>query len=136
METNEMKPKDIPLGALIDSLNDVREKRRALAAEDKKLVAEFESLEEQIKARLSAEGMDKATGKKASVSLSHTTVATVKDWDAVCQFVKKTGHFQLFQRRISDPAFREIIALPKMKSGIPGLESFDKISINLRNVES
>jgi hypothetical protein len=125
-----MKSNDIPLGALIDSINEVRESRRILAAQDKELEATYKDLEEKIKARLDAEGMDKATGKKATASLTTVTVATIKDWDAVCKWVKKTGHFQLFQRRISDPAYREILELKK--AGVPGLDAFDKINLNLR----
>lgn len=125
-----MKSNDIPLGALIDSINDVRESRRLLAAQDKELEATYKDLEEKIKARLAAEGMDKGTGKKATASLTTVTVATIKDWDAVCKWVKKTGHFQLFQRRISDPAYREILELKK--AGVPGLDAFDKINLNLR----
>ena len=58
------------LGQLIDRLDDTREKKRKLNEEIKKLDAQYGELEEQIKERLAAEGMDKATGKKATVSLS------------------------------------------------------------------
>lgn len=125
-----MKQNDLPLGTLIDSLNDVREERRQIAARDKELTAQYSSLEELVKTRLAAEGVDKAAGKKASVSITRNTVATIKDWDALCKWVKRTGHFQLFQRRISDPAFRELLDLKK--AVIPGLEAFDKETLNLR----
>lgn len=127
-----MKTNDIPLGTLIDSLNEIRESRRDLAARDKELETTYKEIEEQIKVRLEAEGMDKATGKKATASIGHVTVATIKDWDALCKYVKKTGYFHLFQRRISDPAFREILEL---KGGeVPGLEAFDKKNLNLRSL--
>ena len=77
------------LGQLIDRLDDTREKKRKLNEEIKKLDAQYGELEEQIKERLAAEGMDKATGKKATVSLSEEVVANVKDWDALCAYVKK-----------------------------------------------
>ena len=67
------------LGQLIDRLDDTREKKRKLNEEIKKLDAQYGELEEQIKERLAAEGMDKATGKKATVSLSEEVVANVKD---------------------------------------------------------
>lgn len=126
-----MKPKELTLGVMIDTLNDLREKKRALNEQIKIIEAQYDELEEQIKVRLEAEGMDKGTGKKASVSISPVVVATVKDWDALCKWVKKTGHFQLFQRRISDPAFRELLELKKQPAG---LEPFEKKNLNLRSL--
>lgn len=125
-----MKQNDLPLGSLIDKLNEVREERRQIALRDKELSAEYSGLEELVRTRLAAEGVDKASGKKASVSITRSTVATIKDWDALCKWVKRTGHFQLFQRRISDPAFRELLDLKK--AVIPGLEAFEKETLNLR----
>lgn len=119
------------LGTLIDKLNDVREEKRLLAVKEKELEAAYKTLELQVMERLQAEGMDKATGKKASVSLTPVVVAAVQDWDALCKYVKKTGYFQLFQRRVSDPAFRELIEL---KKSVPGLEAFTKINVNLRSI--
>lgn len=119
------------LGSLIDKLDVLREKRRALSEQDKKLETEFKEVEEVVKQRLAAEGMDKATGKKATVSLSKVVVANIVDFDALCAFVKKTGHFHLFQRRISDPAFRELAE----KKPVPGLEAFTKINLNLTHLK-
>ena len=119
------------LGQLIDRLDDTREKKRKLNEEIKKLDAQYGELEEQIKERLAAEGMDKATGKKATVSLSEEVVANVKDWDALCAYVKKTGYFHLFQRRVSNPAFRELAA----KKPVPGLEPFTKINLRLTHLK-
>lgn len=119
------------LGSLIDKLDVLREKRRALSEQDKKLETEFKEVEEVVKQRLAAEGMDKATGKKATVSLSKVVVANIVDFEALCAFVKKTGHFHLFQRRISDPAFRELAE----KKPVPGLEAFTKINLNLTHLK-
>lgn len=126
-----MKSNDLPVGALIDTLFSIREERRELSAKDKLLEEQYKDLEEKIRARLDAEGMDKASSKKATISLGKPTiVATIKDWDALCKWVKKTGHFQVFQRRISDPAYRELLDLKK--ADVPGLEPFEKRTLNLR----
>jgi hypothetical protein len=120
------------LGQLIDQLDTIRERKRKLAEQIKVLEGEYSELEDQVKARLTEEGMDKATGKKATASLSQVVVATVKDWDALCAYVKKTGHFHLFQRRVSDPAFRELVA----KKPVPGLEPFTKTNLNLTHLKT
>lgn len=121
------------LGTLIDKLDGLREKKRKLNEQLKDVEAEFNELQASILQRLEAEGMDKATGKKATVSRTEVIVATIVDFDALCAFVKKSGHFHLFQRRISDPAFRELAQM--RKGGVPGLEAFTKTNLNLRSLK-
>lgn len=119
-----------PLGSLIDELNTLREKRRKIGEEDKKLELEYKALDEQIRVRLEAEGMDKATGKLATVSITKCVVPTVKNWDLLCKWVKRSNNFQFFQRRISSEAFREFIEVKKITP--PGLEAFEQTKLNLR----
>ena len=123
------------LGQQIDKLAAIREEKRVLAEKEKVLDAAYSDLEAAILTRLQDEGMDKVTGKKATASVSSTTVANVTDWDSFNAFVKKTGNFQLYQRRVSDPAFRELLeqkgeaAMAKV-----GLIPFTKIRLNLRAI--
>lgn len=124
-----------PLGTLIDKLAGLREKKRKLAEQEKLIDAEFAELEETLKQRLLGEGMDKATGKKATISIKEEVVANIVDWEALTAYVKKTGHFHLFQRRVSNPAFRELAALNKSK-GVPGLQPFTKLNLNLTALKS
>ena len=83
-----MKTDVLPLGKLIDAITDNREKQRKLNDQLKVLKDEYDTLEETIKQRLDAEGMDKATGKKATVSISKVVVANVKDWDKFYALIK------------------------------------------------
>lgn len=127
-----MATKEPPLGTVIDKLDDLREVKRKLGEQIKVAEKDYNDLMAKLQDRLLKEGMDKATGKKATVSISRVVVANVVDWDAVYKFVKKTGNFQLFQRRISDPAFRE---LAEAKGGVPGLEPFTKVGLNLTSLK-
>lgn len=121
------------IGALIDRMDEIREKKRQLGEQEKLLTAEYDKTKLELIQRLESEGMDKATGKRASASISKVVVANIIDYEALTKYVKKTGHFHLFQRRISDPAFRELYELSKGK-GVPGLEPFTKTDINLRSI--
>ena len=127
-----MATKEPPLGTVIDKLDDLREVKRKLGEQIKVAEKDYNDLMAKLQDRLLKEGMDKATGKKATVSISRVVVANVVDWDAVYKFVKKTGNFQLFQRRISDPAFS---ALAEAKGGVPGLEAFTKVGLNLTSLK-
>ena len=131
-----MDAKVIPLGKLIDQLNDAREAKRKHAEVEKVLNAAYSEIEQTVLARLAAEGMDKATGKKATASISNVTVANVEDWDKFHAFVKKTGYFHLLQRRVSDPGFRELLeqkgaaAMAKV-----GVVPFVKQNLNLTTLK-
>lgn len=135
-----MDMKTPTIGSLIDKLTAVRDKRRDLADKDKILAKEAEELTNTIMAQLEAQGMDKASSKKATASITHTTVADVKDWEKFHAFIKKTGYFHLLQRRVSDPAYREIVSLAQTDKKIAkaltdaGVESFVKANLNLRAI--
>jgi hypothetical protein len=109
----------------------MREKKRALTVELEKIEEEIRALEAVVIERLDQEGVEKATGRTASVSVSENIVANITDFDALCAFVKKTGYFHLFQRRVTDTACRE---LWEQKKAIPGLEPFTKRRLNIRTL--
>lgn len=121
------------IGQLIDRMDEIREAKRKLSEQEKTLSTEYETVKLELIKRLEGEGMEKATGKRASAGISKVVVANITDYDKLTAYVKRTGHFHLFQRRISDPAFRELFELSKGK-GVPGLEPFTKTDINLRSI--
>lgn len=124
-------PKPRTLGALIDALDDAREKKRALAAQIKEAEAEYNDLAAQIIERMDSEDTRKGEGKKASASITEVVVAEIEDFDAVWAFAKKHNYGHLFQRRISDPAYRELL---ERKGSVPGLKPFTKRNLNLRSL--
>lgn len=125
--------KERSIGQLIDRMDELREAKRALAEKEKVIQAEYDLIKLQLIERLDKEGMEKATGQRASAGVSRIVVANIVDDAKLFAYIKKTGHFHLFQRRISDPAFRELYELSKGK-GVPGLEPFTKTDINLRSL--
>jgi len=118
----------VVIGPTIDQLYVLRERKRELTKEIETIEAEYSVLEEQLMEKLEKEGTTKGNGKKASVSISSTVVGNVTDWDQVYAYVKKTGYFHLFQRRLSDLAVRELFAKGKQ---VPGVEPFNKRRLNL-----
>lgn len=128
------------LGSLIDKLATVRDKRRKLLEEEKILVKETEQLQAEIVARLKAEGMDKASSKKATASISYVVTADVTDWDKFWAFIHKNKFDHLLQRRVSDPAYRELLELAQSDKKLAkqldaaGVQSFVKTNLNLRAI--
>lgn len=118
-----------PIGPAIDKMFDLREQKRELEAKVSKIEAEYALLEGQLMEKMASEGTDKAAGKKAGVSVTTSVVTNVTDWDAFEKYVKRTGYFQLYQRRVSEPAVREVL---EKKGSVPGTEPFTKRKLNLR----
>lgn len=138
------------VGSLIDKLDDLREKKRKADLVVKELEAQYSELDTVLMQRLQAEGMQKASGKKATYSLGEEVVATVVDWDIAWKTIAKQP--QLMQRRISNPAFRELLEHSKIKFGNVdlteaeekkatafyaklGMTPFVKIKSNLRSIK-
>ena len=120
----------VVIGPAIDQLNALREKKRKLESEVSEIEAEYKDLEELLMQKLESEGSRTGAGKTATVSISHSVVGNVTDWEKFNAYVKKTGFFHLFQRRISEPAVRELFDQGKK---IPGCEPFTKKRLNLRS---
>lgn len=112
----------------------LREKRTAAEAVVDTIKAEIATIETQIDERMEAEGMTKATGTKATVSFSFTTIADVQGddgWTKLYAYIKKTGYWHLLHRRVTDGAYKELLEAGKK---VPGVEPFTKKRINLRTI--
>lgn len=122
---------DGTLGSRIDSLSELREQKRKLEEELKVVEDSYTKLADELMETLDKQGMAKATGKTATVSVSSSVVGQIEDDVAFFAYVKKTGYFHLFQRRLSDASVREIL---EQKGSIPGIKPFTKKRLNLRTL--
>lgn len=117
------------IGQKIDAMFDLREKKRALDAQVKELEGQLADLESQLMEDMAAQGVDKMSGTKATVSITTSTVANVEDWNEFLAYVYKMKYGHLLQRRVSDPAYRELLEQGKK---VPGVSPFSKERLNLR----
>ena len=118
-------------GAIIDKLWAAREEKRRLEQEVKEIGSKIEDIETDLMERLGKEGLEKATGSKASVSISSVVTADVQDWDAFYPYIAKNKFWHLLQRRPSDPGVRELWDAGKK---VPGVVPFTKKKLNLRSL--
>lgn len=136
--------KPASVGSLIDRMWELREKKRAAEAEIKTITEQMDALEESLTERMNSEGMAKATGRAASVSFTTTIIADPQGeegWAELYKFIAKKKLWHLLQRRISDPAYREVLASLNgggkleelvIKHQVPGTLPFSKKRLNLR----
>ena len=119
------------LGATTDKMWQLREDKRALDAKLKAVEGQIKELEVTLFELLDAQDTRKAEGKKASVSIGESVVATVEDWDALWPYIVKNKFFHLIQKRVSDPGMRELWALKKV---VPGVQPFTKRTLSVRSL--
>lgn len=131
--------KPMTLGEATDKLWALREEKRKLEAEVKRLELAIKGdpdknivgMEGVVISLLDAQGTRKAEGKHASVSVGESVVCNVEDWELFWAYVAKNKFFHLVQKRVSDPAARELWAMGKV---LPGAQPFTKRTLSLRSL--
>lgn len=120
------------IGAKIDALFALREKKRAHEESIKELEKNMGTLQAELITQLQAEGITSSRGKKASISISENVVPQVEDWEAFYAYIHRKKYFHLLERRPSTSGCRELFE----KNGrIPGVVPHTKITLNLRTAK-
>lgn len=123
-------PKQPDLGSDGALLFDIREKKRLLEEQIKALEAQAEEVQQRVMERMQAEKLDKLTVSGCgTLSISKSVVADVQDWDEFYAFIGKKKYWHLLQKRVSDPAYRELL---EANTKVPGVQPFTKTRLNLR----
>ena len=119
------------LGACADKLFELRNKRLAEQKKVDEIAAEESALKNHIIENLPKSEASGVAGKLARVTVVTKQVPQVKDWDAFYKYVKKTGSFDLMQKRLTDAAIKE-----RWEAGkeVPGVEHFNAVSISINKV--
>ena len=143
-----VKAPALPIGTLIDKFWQLREQKKQHEAAAEAVSKEMAILEEQLVEQMGKDGLDKASGKKATVSFSYSVVADVQGdegWNKFYAFIKKHNYFHLLHRRVTDAAYKELLTsingggevdLLKAKKQIPGVMPFIRKRVNLRTISS
>lgn len=120
------------LGTTIDEIYDLREDIRVLENQIKDINEVKKTKEMEVMEHLQQQNLDKASGSKATVSLSVSVIPSVKEWDDFFNYIHRHKAYHLLQRRAATAAYREELDLRNGKS-IPGVESFNKSNLSVRS---
>ena len=120
------------VGGLIDELFLLREQRRKLAETDKDLRDQYSELEVRLIAALDLQQASMARGRSATATLSEEDYASVTDWTAVYDYIRRTESWFLLHKRISNASWKELAELNG--EPVPGTQAFRKRSIALRRI--
>ncbi len=120
------------MGACADLLFELKEKRLAADKVAAELKAQETALSNHIIDNLDKESTG-AIGKHHKVRVLVKQKPQIKDFEKLAAWVKKTGRFDVFQRRLSEQAIMDTLAQPKNK-GVPGVELFNAVTLSLTKV--
>lgn len=119
------------MGAVADALYIARQERLAI----NKLVDQMEkdeaTLREHIIDNLPKSQATGVSGKVANVKVETKPVPQVQDWAKFQAHLKKTGDFDLMQRRLNDKAVKERW---EAKKKVPGVVAFDVVKVSVTKV--
>ena len=116
------------IGPVIDALYALREMRLGMQKKVDELKAEELNMRNAIFDKLAALGLTKASGTVATAGIKVSNIPLVEDWDALQEYIKKTGEFDLLQKRISVTAWRA-----RFEEGVevPGVSKVEDVDISL-----
>ena len=96
------------LSELIDAFVELKRQRAALAADDKILSTRQAVLESDIMAAMAAAGTFRAASEHGhTCNMVKKTHPAIVNWEEFYNFVAETKSFDLLQKRLSAPAFRD-----------------------------
>ena len=118
------------IGAKIDALHALREKKRNYEEEVKLVQQQMDQLEFDLIEQMDASGVTNATGGKASVSVGTSVKPSVENWDDFYAFIARHKYYHLLERRPSVTGCRELF---EQKGNIPGVVPYTQRKLNLRS---
>ena len=112
----------LTLGQAIDKLYEARAARLAKATEVKELQAAEAVAKANVLKLLRDTGLEKASGKVATASITTEDIPFIKDWDKIHEYIRINNRFDLLQRRIGVVAWRDLfndgILIPGTEAGV------------------
>lgn len=119
------------LAACADALYETRAKRLEVQKIVDELQARESILREHLIDNLPKSDATGVSGKLARATVTVKELPRVEDWDKLWAHIKKTGAFELLQKRLSNAAVEERWEHSKQ---VPGVGKFNAVSISLNKV--
>jgi len=119
------------LGACVDRLYELKHEIAEMNKQVAALKSERYELKERLIAELPASEAMGIAGKAASATIVIKPKPTVGDWEKFYAYIKRRNAFHLLQRRVSEPAIRE---LWEDNKAVPGVEVFQDKDVSLKKL--
>jgi predicted RNase H-like nuclease (RuvC/YqgF family) len=109
--------------------NELKAQSDELEQELKEIKKAMSQVEQQLIQGLEVAGLDLIRLDGYSFSVQEREVYSIKDWDAVSQYVLETGDVSILQKRLSSTVVRE---LEMMGQEPPGVEKYVRKTVSRR----
>lgn len=119
------------LAACADLYYMKRESRREMQRQVDELEVDEKKLKEHLINNLPKSDASGVAGKLCRVSVVSKLVPQLKDDSLFFPFVKKSGRFDLLQRRLSESAIQELWESGKK---VPGVEAFNVVTLSVNKL--
>ena len=125
------------LGACADELGRINLRLREIAdalrglplsREAERLTARHAALEAKLLEELPASDADGICGRAWRATIKSKRVPTIQDWAKLTAYVRRSGNFELFHRRVNTEAVTELWDAKRQVPGITGF-TVKKVSI-------
>jgi hypothetical protein len=115
------------LGSMVDQFYKARANRLAAEKKIEVLKKGEAEMKEAILRKLTADKLEGAKGKLATVAITSTEIPMVADWSAFYEFIKTTGQIDLLEKRPSKGACVE-----RWEAGeeIPGVSRNTRVDLS------
>lgn len=111
-------------------LFEIRSEKAALKDKEKSLSAEADLIEAELLKRMDEQGSTRVSTSLGTAIVTETVLPNVNDWDALYEWIKANDAFHILQRRVSSPAYRELL---DTGTELPGTNPYRERSISLRS---
>jgi hypothetical protein len=117
--------------AYIELRNQLATDRHSWEARERKIKDQMQTISMLLRDRADAEGVDSYKTPSGTAFRRVSESFRVNDWRAVCDYVRQTDNFQIFQRRVSSTSVREI----REQDGEipPGLDPYVEVEFAVRS---
>lgn len=120
------------LAERLTALKTARDEIADLNQEVKRLKQQYEQLQHELLSELDETGLTSLSG--AGLTAFKTTEVVYRpkgnDWSKLYEFISDRNYFHLLQRRVSNPAFRELAELGELPEDL--MECYEQDKLNLR----
>jgi hypothetical protein len=113
---------------MIDTLYATRQKRLDVTKEVDALKVEEAQMRERILEMLDEQGMAKASGYMATCGIKKSIEPVTTDWEQIHEFIRIENRFDLIQKRLSAPAWRDLFNTGIL---VPGTDSVEVRDLSL-----
>lgn len=120
------------LATCADMYYKAREDRLALQKQVDELAAREVLIKDHLIDNLPKSEATGVQGKLCRVSVVTKVKPVVEDWDEFYKYIKKTGAFEMLQKRLSDTAIAERW---ENKKDVPGVGRFNAVTLSVNKVK-